>query len=278
MADTLVTYAQNREDLILHVLLLGVKKGFYVDVGANSPNADSVTKFFYEKGWNGINIEPIPALYAELSRARKRDINLNLGVALKPGKLKLRQYEGEKHGWSTFSKDIMNLHNAGERFKEYDVVVRPLASILKEHNVKDIDFLKVDVEGLEYDVLKSNDWNKFRPKVIVIENTYPERWISVLQEAGYVQAYDDILNLYFVREDLKDICNMHRNYGEALLSGQQVISNSHKEVILELAEVTKKYNILREQWASLHIRPNDFLGVRALTIALLRRIYARLRV
>ena len=81
----IVTYSQYNEDLILSAFLYDVKQGFYIDVGANSPEVDSVTKLFYKIGWHGINIEPIKSLYEELVKERPKDINLQLGIGSKPG-------------------------------------------------------------------------------------------------------------------------------------------------------------------------------------------------
>ena len=75
-----ITYAQVLEDFILFCIFYDVKKGFYIDVGANDPNYISVTKAFYLRGWHGINIEPLPDKYQSLMLNRKRDINLNIGA------------------------------------------------------------------------------------------------------------------------------------------------------------------------------------------------------
>ena len=74
-------YAQNKEDLLIKSFFPDVKKGFYIDVGANDPVVDSVTKLFYDEGWSGINIEPIKKHIIDLDRLRPRDINLNLGLS-----------------------------------------------------------------------------------------------------------------------------------------------------------------------------------------------------
>ena len=77
------TYSQDLEDFILYCILYDIENGFYIDVGANSPDQISVTKAFYLKGWHGINIEPLPDKYSQLMEARKRDINLNYGAGAK---------------------------------------------------------------------------------------------------------------------------------------------------------------------------------------------------
>ena len=77
----LVSYAQNREDVLLYRALSGQSKGFYIDVGANDPTVCSITKSFYDMGWNGINIEPVRGVFQRLADHRTRDINLNIGIS-----------------------------------------------------------------------------------------------------------------------------------------------------------------------------------------------------
>ena len=84
---TFVSYAQNFEDVILHRVLKEVKKGFYIDVGANDPVIDSVTKAFYDDGWHGINIEPVSEWFEKLQLVRPNDINLQTGVGAKKADL-----------------------------------------------------------------------------------------------------------------------------------------------------------------------------------------------
>ncbi|HET9174017.1 MAG TPA: FkbM family methyltransferase [Candidatus Saccharimonadales bacterium] len=200
------TYAQYSEDVILLALLHGVKQGFYVDVGANFPIDDSVTKLFYERGWRGINIEPIKSVYTLLEKDRPKDINLNLGVGSKVATLDFREYMTVP-GHSTFA----NLQKNSEReleFTEYKVRVQTLRSILSEQKVKEIDFLKVDVEGFEYEVIVGNDWQRFRPKVICIEaNHIYKDWRVILADNNYKLFISDGLNEYYIAYEAKDITN-----------------------------------------------------------------------
>src|ERR1035438_9594345 len=96
-----VTYSQYNEDLILLSLLRDTSEGFYVDVGANYPEIDSVTNIFYKRGWRGINIEPIESLFNQLNKSRPNDINLHCGVGSKSGKAIFREYT-KVPGHSTF--------------------------------------------------------------------------------------------------------------------------------------------------------------------------------
>lgn len=196
-----ISYAQNREDLILQGFFDEDEAGFYVDIGAEAPTNLSVTKIFYDKGWNGINIEPIKELHELFLIERPRDINLNIGIADKAGIVAFRQYEGT--GYSTFSPEMMEEHKNDDeryvkRFKDYEVEVKMLSSVLTEYGNPKINFMKIDVEGLEYEVLAGNDWQKYRPEVICIEaNHIKKDWRSLLTGQGYTKVFFDGLNEYY---------------------------------------------------------------------------------
>lgn len=196
------TYSQFHEDIILAALFENKSDGFYVDVGANDEEYHSVTKYFYKKGWHGINIEPIPRLYKKLAKRRLRDINLNCAVSSKGGILKFREYPNHD-GLSTFNERAKREYEKlGFPFKDYDVKVVKLSTIFKEHNVEGIDFLKVDVEGYEGEVLRSNDWTKYRPAVICIEANHRDNdWHTVLKSQGYSCFIFDGLNEYYIADE-----------------------------------------------------------------------------
>ncbi len=203
-----VYYSQNREDLILEAFFPDIEKGFYVDVGASDPVTYSVTKLFYEKGWRGINVEPIKHHFASLEAERPEDTNLNIGIGEKKATLTFHEYTGGD-GLSTFSSEMADEYSHQEDFqfkdsKEYKVSVKPLRDVFAEQKVKEIHFLKVDVEGFEYDVLAGNDWNKYRPEVICIEaNHITKDWRPLLKENAYKLAFSDGLNDYYVDSKTK---------------------------------------------------------------------------
>ncbi len=198
-------YSQNREDLVLASLFEKDEIGFYVDVGANHPTFDSVTKLFYEKGWSGINIEPIKKFHQLLCADRPKDINLNVGIGDKEGSLELREYLSEAgEGMSTFSKELKDSYEAEKHwatvdYEDYEVKIKKLSSILKEQQrARSISFMKIDVEGLEYEVIASNDWQKFRPKFLCIEANHVIRdWRPILKESSYRLFFNDGLNEYY---------------------------------------------------------------------------------
>jgi FkbM family methyltransferase len=167
-----VSYAQNYEDVILWRALQHIENGFYVDCGAYDPDRDSVTMAFYERGWRGINIEPLPHLLQKFVTQRPRDINLS--VALSDNSDGTRFYEVADTGLSTLLPDLAGRHvNAGFIVRQTEVPTRKLSDVLAEYLPAAIHFMKIDVEGAESLVLRGADFERFRPWVILIEATLP---------------------------------------------------------------------------------------------------------
>jgi FkbM family methyltransferase len=198
---TMISYAQDCEDVLLQRAFPAGYNGFYVDVGAGDPEHFSVTKHFYDHGWRGVNVEPLPDMHKRLCAERPRDINLNLGLADRVSRLTFYEVP-ERDGWSTFSSEAVSHRRAlGLAIHERDVIVTTLAQVCEEHITGPIDFLKVDVEGLEREVLAGADWSRWRPRVVVIENTRPEACDPILIAAGYLLAFVSTLNRVYVREE-----------------------------------------------------------------------------
>jgi FkbM family methyltransferase len=170
------SYAQDGEDVALAAFYEGKKgyKGFYVDVGAHHPVRFSNTYSFYQKGWKGINIDPTPGSMAPFGWLRKRDINLEIGIGETPGKLTFHCFN--EPALNTFDPVLATERNTGKPYsivKTVDVPVRPLGAVLDDHFPKGqhFDFLSVDVEGLDLVVLKSNDWERFSPNFVLVEDS-----------------------------------------------------------------------------------------------------------
>lgn len=164
------SYSQTGEDLILNNFFKYKKNGVYVDVGANDPKKFNNTYLFYTKGWRGINIEPNIKKIKQLKRSRPQDINLNLGVGESVNELNF--YEFKPDTLSTFSNEIANQYQQmGHKLKEVKKVqVLPLKEVFEKYlSSPKIDFMTVDTEGHDLDVLKSNDWTKYRPTYLIIE-------------------------------------------------------------------------------------------------------------
>lgn len=199
-----ISYAQNFEDVILWRALKKIKYGFYIDVGANDPSIDSVTKAFYEHGWKGINIEPLEIHYVDLLRQRQRDINLCCAAGAEKGEIEL--WECDVRGWASASKDVIAKHiEGGHKGTFHKVPVFPLAEICTDYVCDEIHFLKIDVEGYEEMVLQGMDFSRFRPWIVLIEATRPNSteelykdWEPILLKAGYQLAYEDGVNRFYL--------------------------------------------------------------------------------
>ena len=228
-----VSYAQNFEDVILWRALKHVEDGFYIDVGANHPSIDSVTKAFYERGWHGINIEPLPSHYAELLRDRPRDINLQCAAGASNGDIEV--WECDVRGWATASADVMAQHAAsGHQGTFHKVPVSRLADICAQHVSGEIHFLKIDVEGFEKSVIDGADFSRFRPWILVIEATKPNsteeiygEWEGTVLSADYDLGYTDGLNRFYVakeRHELRDSLRYPPNVFDEFIRSEQLNS------------------------------------------------------
>ncbi len=203
-AGTFVSYAQNGEDALLAHVLSDVAAGFYVDVGANDPDVHSVTRAFYERGWHGVNVEPVAEWHERLLKARPRDVNLRVAVDRTSGVIALYEFEGT--GLSTVDAGVAARHTrAGRTVNERTINAVPLAAIFDAHAPGDVHFLKIDVEGAEASVLAGADLQRHRPWIVVVEATEPltgipsqHAWESKLLEAGYIFTHDDGFNRYYV--------------------------------------------------------------------------------
>jgi FkbM family methyltransferase len=195
----LVSYAQHGEDIVLDALFPGEDAGFYVDIGANDPSFCSVTRYFYERGWSGINVEPVPSLCAKLRRARPRDVNLHAGLSDREGALTFFESPAVT-GWSTFCPDLAaGYSRRGLVMTERVVPVLTLTGLFERYVSRPVDFLKIDVEGHEARVVRGIDWGTCRPRALVIESAGPEAWAHLIPPSDYHLLYRDRINSYYVR-------------------------------------------------------------------------------
>lgn len=214
---TFISYAQNYEDIMLFRALRDVGQGFYVDVGANSPDEHSVTRAFYERGWRGINIEPVLEFHRQLLEARPRDVNLPIAVADRTGFIDFHDVAGT--GLSTISPEIAETHRAaGYQVTRRSVVVETLDEVLRKYVEGDVHFLKIDVEGLEDSVLRGLSLEEIRPWIILVEATEVlsqvqnhASWEPRLKDRGYSFVYFDGLNRFYVADEHADLAHSFRS-------------------------------------------------------------------
>lgn len=199
-----ISYAQNFEDVILYRALKDIDCGFYIDIGAGDPTDLSVTRAFYERGWRGINIEPMLQWFRRLEQQRPEDVNLQLAVSRDTDTS--RFFEIADTGLSTLIEDVARRHEEqGYAVQSYDVRTTTLDAVIDEHGCGQIHFLKIDVEGAEEEVLASIDFKRTRPWVVVVEAMEPlsqvpthERWNSRLLDHSYDAVYFDGLNQFYL--------------------------------------------------------------------------------
>lgn len=173
------SYSQNGEDLLLRPLLLestpdyNTYKGFYIDIGAHHPYRHSNTMHYYEQGWRGINVEPTPDAISLFNTYRERDINLNVGIGGQRDKKTL--YCFKDSSLNSFDENLQQ--NAGnnsdyELIDQVEVEIYPLSQVLEQYLPAgvDIDFMSIDVAGLDLALLQSNNWDAYRPRFVMVED------------------------------------------------------------------------------------------------------------
>ena len=191
------TWSDIFEDLILDSYFHR-SDGFYIDIGANDPVNLSNTYRFYRKGWRGIAIEPNPHLHAKALKKRPRDINLNVGIA--PEETKLRFYEAKIHATSSFLPDRVP---QDKLVRTIDVPCYRLSTIIEKYAPNEqIDFMTVDTEGMDLEVLKTFPWDKKRPTIVLVETGENKKPIlEAMQSWGYTFYYYSGVNSFFMEKD-----------------------------------------------------------------------------
>lgn len=205
---------QEAENVILERLFKNFKRGFYIDIGAYDPVRFSNTYRLYNSGWHGINVEPNKKTFKRFLKYRKRDINLNIAVS---NKKLLSFYKFEEEPLNTTSLTTVKLRKK----QGYDYISKETVKCLTLNQIflkfkkKDrIDFLNIDTEGTELEILKTNNWKKFRPKVIFceilnqnIKTVLKHKTSKYLTSKGYVIFAKLYHNVIFVEKKFEKTIN-----------------------------------------------------------------------
>lgn len=207
-----LSYSQNREDYHLSIAFAGQATGTYVDIGAGHPIADNVSFWFYERGWRGVVVEPQSKLAALYPRLRPRDIAVVGLIGRECAEADFHVVH-RLHGLSTAIEGAAQAAQAfGAQYQTIRTPMTTLAKLCETYDLRTIDFLKIDVEGAERDVLFGGDWEHFRPKVVVAEAVTPmtsepawQEWEPFLIAKGYRFALFDTLNRFYVAEEHPEI-------------------------------------------------------------------------
>jgi FkbM family methyltransferase len=207
-----LSYSQNLEDYHLSIAFTGQATGTYIDIGAGHPIADNVSFWFYERGWRGVVVEPQSKLAALYPRLRPRDIAVTGLIGRECGEADFHVVD-RLHGLSTTMETVaQTAQSFGADYQTVRTPMTTLAKLCENHDLGTIDFLKIDVEGAEGDVLFGGDWERFRPKVVVAEAVAPmtsepswRDWEPFLIAQRYRLMLFDTLNRFYVAEEHPDI-------------------------------------------------------------------------
>ncbi|KVV15871.1 methyltransferase, FkbM family [Flavobacterium sp. TAB 87] len=191
------SFSQEGEDLILERLFEGKNWGIYVDVGAHHPYRYSNTFKFYLKGWRGVNIDAMPGSMDLFNKWRPRDFNIE--AAISEEKEILCFYIFNDLALNTFDETVVKLYDNDKYFRvieKKEIETKKLSDVLENslRNSEQIDFMSIDVEGLDLDVLHSNDWQRFKPLVILIE---------ILNVASIIDVQDHEIYIYLTSKGYK---------------------------------------------------------------------------
>jgi FkbM family methyltransferase len=209
-ATPFTSYAQNGEDVILNRVLATVKVGSYIDVGSNHPRTDSVSRSFYERGWSGIEIDPNPSFAELFHEQRPRDVFLEAAIT-DAGEATVTFHLIEGTGLSTLDDSISQEHaEAGLIVTDITVPAMRLDAAIEAGHLqdRDIHFLLIDTEGAELSVLRSIDFTRYRPWILIVEATAPgntiqrhQSWERIVLDADYEFCLFDGLSRFYVAKE-----------------------------------------------------------------------------
>lgn len=206
------SYSQEGEDMILRRIFENQRTGFYVDVGAHHPFRFSNTYHFYKQGWRGINIDAMPDSMELFKKFRSRDVNLEVPIG--NGNQVLTYFAFNEPALNGFSEKISRERHGKNGYfiqQEIKLKISKLSSVLDKHLPQEvkIDFLSIDVEGLDFDILQSNDWVKYKPKCILVEilasslHEIENREITIfLKKFGYIVFAKAMNTVFFIQRPL----------------------------------------------------------------------------
>jgi FkbM family methyltransferase len=260
----IVSHAQNFEDVILWRALKHVKNGLYIDIGAQDPDTDSVSRIFYDAGWRGVHVEPSP-YYAEKIRQARPDERV-WEVAIGVDDPELVFYEIPETGMSTVLREVADHHREhGLDYVERRVRGIPLSTLFADVGERDVHWMKIDVEGFEADVIASWRPAETRPWVVVVESVEPgsqvpshEVWEPELLSLGYQCVYFDGLNRYYLSDEHRELAgqfgvppNIFDRFRVSEKSPYADNSHLQRQVAEKVALVAKLDDTLRSHVAEL---------------------------
>ncbi|WP_082458916.1 FkbM family methyltransferase [Pedobacter sp. Leaf216] len=187
----ILTFSQEGEDRLIERIIGKKHYGIYVDVGAHHPSSLSNTYYFYRMGWRGINIDAMPGSMAQFNKTRPYDINIEQPISDEVANLDYYMFSSpELNTFDTKNVAVFLTYPTVKLLDKISLKTTRLATVLEQNLSKlganEIDFLSIDVEGLDLKVLRSNDWLKFRPNLILVEDLF----------ADVMKSYNSELSTY----------------------------------------------------------------------------------
>lgn len=259
-----ISHAQNFEDVILWRALKEIQNGFYVDIGAHDPDLYSVSKGFYEIGWRGIHVEPVAEHAAHIRAARPDEIVVEAAISTRPSPISF--FAVEHTGLSTARRELVHEYTAsGFTTVERQVPCFPLSELFDRYVDRPVHWLKIDVEGLESEVIRSWLPSSIRPWIVAVESTVPmtqtpnhQEWEPELLSLGYDYVYFDGLNRYYVsheKPELKTAFGPGPNiYDDFALTDSSVFSRHSLQEITALRQQVEEQEIEYDELYLAHDR------------------------
>ena len=193
-------YAEFAEDVMVNRILKKIKKGFYVDIGAYHPYKGSLTYNLYNRKWNGMNLDISKSSIDLFNIARPSDININCAVS---------EFNGETYYYENSPINQQNsLISQDDNQKKIKIQSYKLSEILKMQNINSVDYINIDTEGNELEVLMGIDFDKINPTLFTIEdnsfdlnNEIKKKKIIFLKEKNYELINIIGVTMFFVKKD-----------------------------------------------------------------------------
>lgn len=211
------SYSQTGEDVIVDYLFNSLKifHPTYLEIGTNQPKICNNTYWFYKKGCKGLCIEPDIEMVRIIEQQRPGDTILNIGVGITDQtNAEFYLFPGLMNGWSTFSREEADIRkkNTGTDYRILSVPLKNINTIMRDYFNPHPNFISLDVEGLDLEILQSIDFEKFKPEVICVETitfgylNNTEKKITAINDYMYSRGYfvyaDTHINTIFCRSDL----------------------------------------------------------------------------
>ncbi|HEY8688009.1 MAG TPA: FkbM family methyltransferase [Chitinophagaceae bacterium] len=215
-AKAKVSYAQAGEDIVINYLFnsVNIQKPSYLEIGTNQPVMCNNTYFFYNKGCRGVCIEPDTEMYKIIKKKRPGDIVLNIGIGISEIKeASFYLFPGLLNGWSTFSESeaMIREKESGIKSEKKIIPLKNINTIIEENFNPCPNYISIDVEGLDLEILQSLDFNRFRPEVICVETISfsiinaeekLQDTIDFMHSKGYITYADTHINTIFCKKEL----------------------------------------------------------------------------